>query len=1106
MAGASRKRRRLIAALVAFTALVLFWLAAERYVLRVDRYRPALEDAIARAAGLPASIVRIDAHLLPWPYVALEGVSVGSGDFSAFAKRVDVRGELRALARGRLEIDLVDVKQLSVIVPPDPDDLRQRVNDLIDHLAAPPVQEPWFADVSVLEVKTEDAGVYFADEAGPAAVVTVTSRDILSDAVQTLIAATLPKYGAEARAQAMLDITLAAGKVEAVTGEGSVEGVQLASLPWEGLPRIAAHAGFTLSGEDFGNLEAAITGNTASADTGQMTGEYAGALWWKDEALTLNDFTWTGPDVNASLDLTRHADRRTVVSVKQFSARAGGLNDILVGLNLKDSQVTAGPDASFTATDLLFALETDETIQFSSGKAEFSGLVLARESEGELARGIKGRATITDGTIAVEEITAEGLALHGSVTPNSGWTTFALDLSGNADLAVAHIVGLVFPNSVHDATGVLAIDRVAGTFERNGSLPDDLVLTATVNDGAFRVESEDFSAAFDSVNVQVRTDGKTITTAASAASPELGAMQLDGAYSIADRLWSGATTIDVPKAATHFIDDDEVSARLAGVLDQYGTAKWNTEIQFSAEDGDPIEIRVSGENAPTLDGNVLVVTNEERTRLGDVHVETALASDRLAALLPEGIDAEGPMTVRFDRDATVSEFKTIADLTGSTLMTEGDVQKRPGDELLIDLSGQATEKTWQAEKGALTFVGQRLDFTVENKRVVVPQFDIATETWARLLPEGTTSHGRISGKAAFNPFEADLTFHDHGFRLDEEIAIERINGNVSISGPYLTCRNLKIEGARSDCTVNAGRSDGVWRGEVQGRTLDVNAFAPLAGALIGTAQSGGSVEGAAEKSNADPFVGDFSIALDQVYFRKGRLDNFTAMVNAREQGVFVKDIRCKPYSGSLTGTIDWVPSNADEHEVRVSLAFDRADSRIVDEILMNGERGLNGLFSGTLNFSSPAVDGKESVKRANGSADIRAADGSLGKMGWATKLISVLKTTEILAFRRPEFRDKGLTYDDLSGRLDIVNGVLSLRDVKLESPSYTMTAEGTVDFPQDRTDVMVRVQPLENINRTVGRIPIIGDAIRQVTKVARVRVNITGSPYETSQSAQEDKE
>ncbi|MEK7795275.1 MAG: AsmA-like C-terminal domain-containing protein [Candidatus Hydrogenedentota bacterium] len=1089
-----------------FAALVPLWLVAERYVLRVDRYRPALEDAIAGATGLSASIERIEAHLLPWPYVALENVTVGSGDFWAFAERIDVRGELRALARGRLEIDLVEVKRLSVVVPPDPDDIRERVNVLIDHLTAPSQEEPWFSEVSVIKVETEDAGVYLKGDAEPAAVITVTGRDVLSDAVQTLIEARLPEYGADARAWTTLNFTLAEQNVLAVSGEGSFEGLELASLPLDGLPQIVMHAGFTLSGENFGSIEAALTGNTASVDTGQMTGEYAGALWWKDEALTLNDFTWIGPDVNTALDLTRHKDGRIVVSVKRFSARAGGLSDILAGLKLKDAEVTAGPDASFAATDLLFALESDDTIQFSQGNAEFSGLALAHADEGELAHGVKGHVTITDGTIAVEELVAEGLALHGNVTPNPGWTTFALDLSGNADLAAARVVSLVFPDSVHDAQGVLAIDRIAGTFDRNGALPDDLVLTATVNDGAFRVESEDFTAAFESVNVQVRTDGKTIATAASAASPELGAMHLDGQYSVADRLWSGATTIDVPKAATHFIDDDEVSARLAGLLDQYGTAEWKTDVQFAAEDGDPIEVRVSGENAPMLNGKVLVATNEEHTRFGDVHVETELASDRLPRLLPEGIRAEGPVTVRFDRDATAGEFTATANLTGCTLTTEGDVQKRFGDELLIDLSGQATEGTWRAEKGALTCLGQQLDFIIEDKRVVAPHFDIAAVAWARLLPEGASAHGRIFGKAAFNPFEADLTFHDQGFRLDDEIVIERINGNVSISGPYLTCRDLKIEGARSDCTVNAGRSDGVWRGEVRGRTLDVNAFAPLAGALIGLAQSGGSPKDATEKSEADPFVGDFNIALDQVFFRKGRLDKFTAMVNAREQGVFVKDIRCTPYSGSLTGTIDWVPSNADEHEVRVSLAFDGADSRIVDEILMNDERGLDGIFSGTLDFSSPAIEGKESVKRANGRAEIRAANGSLGKMGWATKLISVLKTTEILAFRRPEFRDKGLTYDDLSGRLEMVNGVLTLRDVKLESPSYSMTARGTVDFPQDRSDVVVRVQPLENINRTVGRIPIIGDAIRQVTKVARVRVNITGSPYDTSQSAQEDKE
>ncbi len=153
-------------------------------------------------------------------------------------------------------------------------------------------------------------------------------------------------------------------------------------------------------------------------------------------------------------------------------------------------------------------------------------------------------------------------------------------------------------------------------------------------------------------------------------------------------------------------------------------------------------------------------------------------------------------------------------------------------------------------------------------------------------------------------------------------------------------------------------------------------------------------------------------------------------------------------------------------------------------------------MSGSINLDGPSGTGREFLAGVNGTIQLDARDGSMGKMGAAGAVVKMLKTTEIFALKIPSFKEKGLTYDTASIKLRMENGVMSLHETTLNSTAYSMQASGSVNFAKDSMNVAVLARVLESVSSLVSRIPGLRDVVTAGTDLAAVRVNVSGSPYE----------
>ena len=1097
-----RRRRMLRLAVGSIVALTVAWLLFEHLVLRIDRYRPMVEEEIAKATGLPASIGSLDLDLLPTPRVEAHGVIVGESGFRATAERVTIRAALWPLLRRKIEVDSVEPERLNVYLPGDAEILQQRVEALVDELAKPPEKDPSF-DVSVRLVRLAGGHIFFGNATEPEIVIDGNGTDILSDAVGVDLTALLPRRG-DAELEANFNVAVVGGKIQALSGTASLSGLDATALSIEGAPEARLSAALTIGGTDPQFLEGKLTGTLESSQHPSLSGDYSGNFWWDHGKVTLNDFAWAAPGLKFAADGTRHDDGELVATIASLAVSKDALAALLEMATSKDFTVAAQDGANLTAADIHVGRAADGTLRIASGNASFEGIDVRNAKTEPVALAMRGHGGVVENLIRIEEVAGEGFSIKGTIHPDFTAKNFALDLSGEADLSRARLGAFLPDNTIRDVTGEVVLTRIAGTFPHADGLPADLAVQGHVKDAAFTVAAGDFSSVFSGVAADFATDDEGIQTNVQAASDRFGPLEVRGRYAFERKTWSGTFKGDVERAASSFLKNERDRQRVAPVLAQFGQSTIETSIVLAANEAKDIEIRAKREGNPPLVAAIMLNKKDDRYVLGTMDGEARIALDRLGEdTLPEGLRGRGDAQVVFGRDPAAARFDASADLTACAITYGDHIEKRAGDSLAITLAGEASEKTWQTREVAVDCLGVRVPLVIEGDRWIARNLDNEIDSLSRLLKDGATARGRVKGSIATAPFEADLELDSVAVAFDEDVRISSVTGGLSVRDGEVTARNLAIRGANSECIVNAGRSGEQWTGNVQGQKLDLEALA----AMIAAAQSLGNPESTAGVGTVavaaanppeagKPFTGRFDVAVEEVYYKRGRVDALRAAVVADAEGIHVRDLVFRPYSGTVSGAIDLLTVKDVGRVLAADLTLDNIDTRIFDEVLFEEPRHFFGAMSGKARFRAPWGETREMMKGMTGEAQWVAREGSFGSLGWATRILTALKSTDIFALKVPDLRDQGLTYTECTGTLVIENGLMTLGDSALEDTSYRMAAKGIVDFPLDSSNVEVAVQLLESVNRLAGRIPGLRELVETTTKLAALDMKVTGSPYD----------
>ncbi|NOG84284.1 MAG: hypothetical protein HND49_10865 [Planctomycetes bacterium] len=152
-----------------------------------------------------------------------------------------------------------------------------------------------------------------------------------------------------------------------------------------------------------------------------------------------------------------------------------------------------------------------------------------------------------------------------------------------------------------------------------------------------------------------------------------------------------------------------------------------------------------------------------------------------------------------------------------------------------------------------------------------------------------------------------------------------------------------------------------------------------------------------------------------------------------------------------------------------------------------------GLLTGKFDMKAHAVSegSVEAVGRElQGSFEFAANDGRIYRFGLIASLFAFLNITEILRGKLPDVTKQGFGYKSVSINGEIQDGILTLENIFIDSPSMAITSHGDIDLIGEKTDLKVLVSPFKTVDFIVRKIPLVGKLLGG--NLVSIPIGITG--------------
>lgn len=707
---------------------------------------------------------------------------------------------------------------------------------------------------------------------------------------------------------------------------------------------------------------------------------------------------------------------------------------------------------------------------------------------------LNGNATYAGGVIRVTGLEGQGFTVDsGTFTPNFAAGTVETTMSGVLRLGEADVRQVLPLTGVREMDGVVQLKHISGTFGGEEGV-SGLEIEATIEDGRVAGTISTYEDEISSVTGSVQLSKAVLDMALRGESARMGTIGVDGQYALDGRIWTGQVTCEVERMAALIARTPEQLPLLTALLAPYELSTFDVQVGFADAAGATIQAARLGE--PKLEGRVVLSRTETGWQLQSADCSASVLLDSLAALLPETLKAEGFAAVGFRHKRKEATFVGYADLTACTFSVGDYLRKAPDDPLSLAVDGTVSDAGWLAHTATVRYGGIAAPFRLDGTRVYTDALDIDVAGLAGLMPEGTTARGRVRGSFNTAPLALALQLDQVAFALGPELVVDSVTGDIGYTDGQWSCRNLAVRGANSDFTVTGRIRQGVWQGQLNGQQVDLNA-------LLAMRAAAGTKSEEAPAAPTGRFTSELGVNIARLLYRRGQIDDLRADVIMTPEAIRVPSFSCRPYTGSVSGAVDVFHARGEAPaRVRARMTMQEADARIIDDCFFPEPRRFYGIVTGELTFEGPIGPAQEALKNANGGFSFTARNGSFGKLGFATKLLTLFRTTEILRLRLPALKDEGLSYDTCSGVLKMQDGVLRIEGVRMSRPSYGLEAQGVLDFARDASDLTVNLAFLQGVRGLIEYVPVIGSA---ASKVGGMRVHVTGSPWDPQTSIEPTK-
>ena len=850
-------------------------------------------------------------------------------------------------------------------------------------------------------------------------------------------------------------------------GQGTIQGIRVTRADTPETPEVFSGVKLDVSAE-----ENVILVNSLEADGMHLKGKLIPDF--KTSALTL--------DVAGTLALT---PRRL-----GFAGQAETLKELDGTLEVTRlwGTITSGPKGIIPALMAEAALHDAHAT-----------IVWPTTGESLTLNKVSGTFSYKQRVLTVKKLSGEGFALSGAVTLDDSARRVSFAAQGTAEITRERLSVLAPVEMITKAGGSLAIHRVEAAWENGQFVSEVFAMEGTMEKGAAEIEIPGYSDTLDPVVGTFRANTEKASWTAQAESRRMGPLHMEGEYTFSvpsfkkkagtPALVAGVVSCDVARAAGTFIPEISAST-VNALLGVYGASTFDVKAVY----GDTISVEWARQGKPSLTGNVAFDRQEGKLKLGRVEVDSALPVSAFGSVAPVMATNQGEATFHFTRDLAEGPYSARLDFSGPELAIGTNFRKRAGDPLVLEVTGDAND--WSLKNAALIYRDRTIPARFEKGRLVSDALDVDLAGFSGLLPEGGKAQGHLRGAFSTSPATVELRFDQAGLSFSPQVGLDAVTGEVKYADGRITCRDIKIVGANSNCSLTAGYNQDTLVGKVVGEKLDLNAILAMwdAGKVFRSPEN--TVTPDKDKPGASVFRSRLDVDLKSLFYRRARFDAVRANVETVGGTTHIRDLSATPYTGQVRGAIDVVSSvGATPGQTTLNLQFEGIDARVIDELLFKEPREFSGTLTGTALYTIPTGTGVNTMSAMTGRTVFTGQNGSFGKLGFATKMLSVLKATDVLRLRLPSLKDEGLTYETCQAALTLDKGMMTVDQGRLRSPQFEMQGQGTLDFLGEQGDLKIRVNYLESVTGILEGTPIIGKAMGAMGTAAGAEIYMKGSVY-----------
>ncbi|HPO12438.1 MAG TPA: AsmA-like C-terminal domain-containing protein [Candidatus Hydrogenedentes bacterium] len=1113
--------RRWIAVLVIVLVLAAaVWQGVERY-LDIERYLPLITAQIHQQTGLPAVIGSADLRLFPMPHLSVFDIIIGEGDFKAEATSISVRARLSGLLRRELDIASIEAEDLIVTLPDNSADVQRRVQDLLDHLKS---EEPTPAESESTPAAESGKGKPgisvggFALRIGrivvPKALLRQGSQemtrcsiavdDVLSDRIRLDLSAALPFLGPEARLAANLSMDQSIQDAPLLEGSAKVEHFDIEDLVGNAsVPHTTIGLEAKFSGTPPSSIHADLSGTLHTDISKAFSGAIQGKAAWSEGALTLQDAALTAPglDLKAEARFVPGGDMR--ITIPSAACNGEGLRVLLALVPIPGYALKAQKEGAFTLSNIVAGSEKGGEWKVLSGTIEGHGVDLLRADGAVMAANITGSIETVNNALHIKELKSGDLKISGDIRPDLTKKTIALDLNGAFSLANPLVTAFLPKDTVRDLDGACAVKQIKCTIVPGKGLPDDLKIEGNVTSGKLGIVTPAYQDKISDIAVAFTSDGKRVEGKASASSEHYGTVKGTGQYTLADQTIGGTVSLDLPRAALSFVTSESTRPYAEAVFKAFGPSTFDVTYQPKKPQDGRMYLAVKRQGAPSINATLYFDQKKEGLVLDQLDLDSEIPLDSLQPVIPGSIHATGPAALHMTGGYGKGGFSANLDLQ-KTIITAGEyLEKKIDAPLSVQVALGNKTSPFAPVSASIRFYQEQIQVMLDGPSPNIPNLQVNLAPLSELLAKGGKASGKVSGSIETQPFSVALHLDNTGFTFAPDAAIDSMSGDISYANENWACKNLSIRGADSDALINASLSNRQIDATVTGSKLNLNAiealyttFASLSKSPSDTKTAPAPAPAPASPSAAPSqrITGKGVVDVQSLYYRRAQLNRVHTDLLFAQDSLDMNALSFGYGTGTVKGTVRVLYGTP--NTLNMDLNFQQMDLKLLDDLMSQEPQGFRGATSGPVKLSMPLASGQELYRGINGALDLNAEKGSYGKHGYATKLLAVLKSTEVLRLRIPSLKDEGLTFQKSGLKLAAQNGRMTIEKFTLNDPAYAMEGSGLIDLPGDSMDVSLGLNLLEAVTGIVDVVPVVGQVLDVLKSGTGFRIRATGSPFD----------